>query len=87
MAQAAKLFDQNGGTADGSSKQDVVNKAAAYAFKLMLKNQMGSAIGGGSSGGLGDLAGTSFPFPFSSFAPTDSCPTLQASLRSSFLKP
>lgn len=56
MAQAAQLFDQNNGTGDGSSKQDVVNKAASYAMRLMIKNQMTSAVGGGSSGGLGGLA-------------------------------
>jgi len=54
MSQAAKLFDQSGGSANGS-KQDVVTSAGQTMMKLMLKNQMSGMMGGGNSGGLGSL--------------------------------
>ncbi|GAA5916988.1 hypothetical protein JCM6882_005084 [Rhodosporidiobolus microsporus] len=55
MAEAAKLFDQNGGAAGGAQKQDVVNQAGKMMLKLMVKNQVSGAIGGGSEGGMGQL--------------------------------
>jgi len=54
MSQAAKLFDQSGGSANGS-KQDVVISAGQTMMKLILKNQMPSMMGGSNSGGLGGL--------------------------------
>ena len=39
MAEAAKLFDQSGGAADGS-KQDAVTSAGQTMMKLLLKNQV-----------------------------------------------
>jgi len=54
MSQAAKLFDQSGGSANGS-KQDVVTSAGQTMMKLILKNQMSGMMGGGNSGGLGGL--------------------------------
>ena len=55
MAEASKLFDQFG--ASGGSKQDAVNGAAGTVVKLLIKSKLNSAIGGSSSGGLGQLAG------------------------------
>ncbi|GAA5868099.1 hypothetical protein JCM8547_003343 [Rhodosporidiobolus lusitaniae] len=64
MSQAAKLFDQNGGAADGGNKQDVVNMAAKMMMKLLLKNQASGMIGGGtgSGGGMGQLMGLASKF-------------------------
>ncbi|KAK4056558.1 hypothetical protein OIO90_002406 [Microbotryomycetes sp. JL221] len=50
MAEAAKLFDKNGGAADGN-KQDVVQSAASTMMKLMLKNKVSGTMGAGSEGG------------------------------------
>ncbi|GAD94252.1 hypothetical protein AFUA_8G05650 [Paecilomyces variotii No. 5] len=54
MAQASKLWDQQGGNASGD-KQSAVNSAAEMALKMYLKNQGGSGLGGtgGPSGLLG----------------------------------
>lgn len=49
MAEAAKLFDQNGGAADGN-KQDVVNGASQAMMKLLLKSQVSGLMGAGSGG-------------------------------------
>ncbi|GAA6060922.1 hypothetical protein JCM10212_003956 [Sporobolomyces blumeae] len=54
MSEAAKLFDQNGGSSDGD-KQNAVNSAAATVMKLLLKSQMSGTVGGGNSGGLGQM--------------------------------
>jgi len=54
MSEGAKLFDQNGGAAQGG-KQDVINSAAGTIIKLMLKSKMTGMTGGGNSGGLGSL--------------------------------
>lgn len=66
MAQAAKLFDQNGGSADGD-KQSAVNGAGQAMLKLLLKNQASAFIGGGSSsaaggGGMSQLLGMAKQF-------------------------
>lgn len=52
MAEAAKLFDQNGGAGEGN-KQDVVNSAGATMMKLLLKSQLSGMMGtgGGAAGG------------------------------------
>lgn len=54
MAEASKLFDQNGGAGSGN-KQDVVNSAGATMMKLMLKSQLSGMMGtgGGAAGGGG----------------------------------
>ncbi|ORY91679.1 hypothetical protein BCR35DRAFT_349463 [Leucosporidium creatinivorum] len=65
MAEAAKLFDQQGG-ASGGNKQDVVNGAGQAMMKLLLKNQvsglMGGGSAGGSSGGMSQLLGMAKQF-------------------------
>lgn len=61
MAEAAKLFDQNGGASNGG-KQDVVNQAAQAMMKLLIKNQVSGAIGGGQSGGLSSAMGLAQKF-------------------------
>lgn len=57
MAHAGTLFDQrsNAGQAEGT-KEDAMHKAGEAVMKLLIKNQMTGMIGGGSSGGLGQLA-------------------------------
>lgn len=55
MAEAAKLFDQNGGAGNGGQKQDVVNSAGQAMMKLMIKNQVSGMMGGGAS----SMAGSS----------------------------
>ena len=56
MAQAAQLFDQksSAGAATGD-KQDAMQSAGQAVMKLMIKNQVSSVIGGGSSSGLSSL--------------------------------
>lgn len=56
MAQAAQLFDQksSAGVATGD-KQDAMQSAGQAVMKLMIKNQVSSVIGGGSSSGLSSL--------------------------------
>lgn len=56
MAQAAQLFDSNGGAAAGQ-KQDAVNSAGKMVMKLMMKQKLQQMGGGGSSGGGGGLGG------------------------------
>ena len=51
MAEATKLFDKSGGAASGN-KQDAVNGAA---MKLLVQSKFSGAVGGGNSGGLGNL--------------------------------
>ncbi|KAJ9210641.1 hypothetical protein DTO166G4_7784 [Paecilomyces variotii] len=56
MAQASKLWDQQGGNASGD-KQSAINSAAEMALKMYLKNQGGSGLGGtGGPSGLLSLA-------------------------------
>ncbi|SCZ99032.1 BZ3500_MvSof-1268-A1-R1_Chr7-1g09363 [Microbotryum saponariae] len=62
MAEASKLFDQNGGTGDGGSKQDAVGSAGKMALQLLLKSQASGAIGGANSGGLAGLMGMASKF-------------------------
>lgn len=51
MAQASKLFDEQGGNvAGGGDKQSVVNEAGKMALKMYMKSQ------GGGSGGMMSLA-------------------------------
>jgi len=50
MAEASKLFDSSGGSAQGN-KQDAINGAGMTIMKLMVQ----SKLGGGSSGGMGGL--------------------------------
>ncbi|KAJ9092619.1 hypothetical protein QFC19_008657 [Naganishia cerealis] len=56
MAEAVKLFNKNGGAANGS-QQDVVSSASTTIMKLMLKSQMSGAMGtgGGAAGGSGGM--------------------------------
>jgi len=56
MSHAGQLYDSkaSSGQATGD-KQDAMQSAGQAVMKLMLKYQMSSMIGGGSSGGLGEL--------------------------------
>ena len=55
MAEASKLFDKSGGSANGN-KQDAVNSAGMTIMKLMVKSKFGGGTTGGKdSGGLGGL--------------------------------
>ena len=56
MGEASKLFDQHGG-GGGGGKQDAVNGAAMTVTKLLVQSKFSSFMGGGNSGGLGQLAG------------------------------
>ncbi|SCV70799.1 BQ2448_3561 [Microbotryum intermedium] len=62
MAEASKLFDQNGGTGDGGSKQDAVGQAGKMALQMLLKSQASGVIGGGNSGGLSGMMGMASKF-------------------------
>nr|XP_019047187.1 beta-flanking protein [Kwoniella bestiolae CBS 10118]OCF26117.1 beta-flanking protein [Kwoniella bestiolae CBS 10118] len=54
MSEAAKLFDQSGGAAQGN-KQDAVTSAGQTIMKLLIKSQFSGTTGGGNSGGLSGL--------------------------------
>jgi hypothetical protein len=57
MAEATKLFDKSGGTAEGG-KQDAVNGAAMTVMKLFVQSNFSGGAkttGAGDSGGLGGL--------------------------------
>ncbi|KAG2156650.1 beta-flanking protein [Suillus bovinus] len=56
MQHASSLFDQSGG-GSGEAKQSAMNSAATYAMQLLMKKEMTSFIGGGSSGGLSGMMG------------------------------
>lgn len=62
MAEAAKLFDQSGGAADGGSKNDAVASAGQMIMKLMMSGGASGMIGGGSSGGLMSMASMASKF-------------------------
>lgn len=57
MAEAAQLFDKQGGAPGGGSKQDVVNSAGQMMMKMLLKQQMKSMMGGGGAAAPGGLSG------------------------------
>ncbi|RDX51049.1 hypothetical protein OH76DRAFT_1401815 [Lentinus brumalis] len=62
MAEASKLFDKSGGAASGN-KQDAVNGAAMTVMKLLVQSKFsGGTVGGGNSGGLGQLMGMASKF-------------------------
>ncbi|WRT64782.1 uncharacterized protein IL334_001716 [Kwoniella shivajii] len=61
MSEAAKLFDQSGGAAQGN-KQDAVTSAGQTIMKLLIKSQMSGMMGGGNSGGLSGLMGMASKF-------------------------
>ncbi|PWN95362.1 hypothetical protein FA09DRAFT_362996 [Tilletiopsis washingtonensis] len=58
MAQAGKMFEQkqSEGNVSGGNKQDAMNSAGEMVMKMMMKQQMAGMMGGGNSGGLGQLA-------------------------------
>ncbi|WVQ83314.1 hypothetical protein IAT38_005453 [Cryptococcus sp. DSM 104549] len=61
MSEAAKLFDQSGGAAQGN-KQDAVTSAGQVIMKMLLKNQVSGMMGGSNSGGLSGLMGMASKF-------------------------
>lgn len=59
MSEAAKLFDQSGGAANGG-KQDVVNSAGQQIMKMLIKSKLSGGMGtggGAAGGGMGSLLG------------------------------
>ncbi|KAL9933391.1 hypothetical protein V8E36_007567 [Tilletia maclaganii] len=57
MAAAGNLFDQKQSQGQASGlKEEAMQKAGEAVMKLMIKNQVSGMIGGGNSGGLGQLA-------------------------------
>jgi len=56
MAEASKLFDQQGGAASGN-KQEAITSAAKMAMKLLMQSKMGAGASGGAApgGGLGSM--------------------------------
>ncbi|KAK0522474.1 hypothetical protein OC842_006454 [Tilletia horrida] len=57
IAAAGQLFDQKQSQGQASGlKEEAMQSAGQAVMKLMIKNQMSSMIGGGQSGGLGQLA-------------------------------
>ena len=63
MAEATKLFDKQGSSAQGN-KQDAVNSAAMTIMKLLVQSKLsgGGTTGGKDSGGLGQLIGLAAQF-------------------------